>query len=212
MAQDLDIEKLGRSSRQSALLSLAGLLIVLLSLAYSFYELNELREKKLQIELEIKRTNQDLNKQRTELQRVGDELARKQELLASVSLKLGTNNVAEAKQVLESAESGSTKTVARIFIHVRSREHLDKTAQIAQQLKAAGFNVPKAEILVDKGPKLTEVRYFHKTELEEAAGIARMLNKELKRSDVTAKYMPGYESSTLVKARQYEIWFGPESL
>ena len=212
MAQVADIEKLGKSSRQWALLSLSGLLIVLVSLAFSFYELNSLQEKNTQIERNIKEISQELVSKQTELQRLTVELAHKQDLLASVTLKLGTDNVAEAKKVLEAADAGSTKTVARIFIHVRSREHLDKITQITHELKTAGFDVPKAEILVDKGPKFTEVRFFHKTELEEATGIARILNKELKQSDVKPKYIPGYESSKLVRPRQYEIWFGPDSL
>jgi hypothetical protein len=155
----------------------------------------------------LQRTDAELAAKQTQLRQVEEEIARQQDLLASVQQKLGTGSVDDAKELILTADL-SNQVTPRIYIQVRSKEQLDIAHALAQNFKAKGYAVPKAEILVNQGPKKTEVRYFHRTneEKEEATRIAGDIGPE-----VTAQFIPGSENSPLVKPRQYEVWLAPAS-
>jgi hypothetical protein len=94
----------------------------------------------------------------------------------------------------------------RVYIHVRSKEQVAKSKVISQRLRGAGYKVPETEILVDKGPTMREVRFFHKGEQEEAKKIVQILG-QAGVAAVEPKYITGNEHSPLVKPHQFEVWF-----
>ena len=182
-------------------LAFAAVVLAIL-IGFATYQLADVQKK-------IHNLNSDLKKKKRTLADVNAELTQKQDLLASISHKLGTGQVPAAREELQKAESGLSKIIPRVFIHIRSKEQLDISKKITEMLRTKGYNVPRADILVDQGPGQTEVRYFHSDEDKEAADIALGLSKELNLTDAKSKPIRGFETSPLVKPRQFEIWLGP---
>lgn len=75
MSQTDIVEKLGKASRQAALMTLAGVIVVLLSLGYSAYQLRYLENEKKQLNVDIAK----LTTKKTEL------TTQYQELTASIA-------------------------------------------------------------------------------------------------------------------------------
>ncbi|HWH76844.1 MAG TPA: hypothetical protein VNT76_05710, partial [Candidatus Binatus sp.] len=124
----------------SALVIAAAVLALLIGFATS--RLLKVQQEVARLALETGKLGAEIAAKKDQLTQVNAELAHKQELLASVSLKLGTNNVADAKKELESSESAaSSKVTPRVFIHVRSKEQLTLSKQIAELLRAQGYSV-----------------------------------------------------------------------
>jgi hypothetical protein len=61
------------------------------------------------------------------------------------------------------------------------------------------------------GPRTgAEVRFFREGERGEANRIADIL-RGLQVQGAQAKYIPGYEQSTKIRPKHYEIWFPPNA-
>lgn len=192
--------------------SIGVAMVVLGVLISSIFLLNResarLTRNNSDLEKQIEIRKGELAEQLKQLRSSKEELAQAQDILAGVRQKLGTDNVPEAKRII--AESGATigKATPRIYIHIRSANQGPIANQLASQFTAKGYSVPKAEILVDKGPVRSEIRYFHQNEEErkEAAELAREVS-----GGAGVRYIPGFENSPLVKPRQFELWLGPGS-
>ncbi len=93
-------------------------------------------------------------------------------------------------------------TAPSVFFHVQSRALHDRMRMLERPLAMQGVRLAGIKI-VGKGPELSDVRYFHEGEREEAAEIQGTLLalclpvRRLKR-------ISGFEP--VAKPRQYEIW------
>ena len=92
---------------------------------------------------------------------------------------------------------------SRFYLHVRNSLQKEKAREIESILNGGGFSVPGIQIL-SQGPNESELRYFRKREEEYARAALDLIKGEV---DVQLKYVPGYESSTLIRDRHFEIWF-----
>ncbi|MBS1788619.1 MAG: hypothetical protein JST85_12900 [Acidobacteria bacterium] len=100
---------------------------------------------------------------------------------------------------------------ARVYMHIRNENQRNTARVILEKLARKGLNMPGIE-LVNFGPTdQTELRFFRKSEEAEANEIAGFL-KELNITDAVPKYFPGFENSTSLRSRHYEIWFSPTAL
>ena len=77
-------------------------------------------------------------------------------------------------------------------------------------LEARGFNVPEIQKL-DVGPDKTQLKYFRKDDEGGALDIVKLL-QEQGMIDVKATLVSGYENSTAMRPKHYELWFSPNSL
>ena len=70
--------------------------------------------------------------------------------------------------------------------------------------------VPGIENVGARSPRATELRYFRR--VEERGQDLRAILATLQEAGVAAepKYVPGFEESTSVPRRQYELWFGED--
>jgi cell division protein FtsB len=119
-------------------------------------------------------------------------------------LEQGQTELAQrAAQRVEQTAPGQVRP--RVYIHLSNEEQLPMARRIAAGLRERDFLVPKEEILVDAGPSVSQVRYFRRADAEEAESIAALLEQEGV-ANVQAAYMSGYEESTAIKSRHYEIW------
>jgi hypothetical protein len=118
--------------------------------------------------------------------------------------------IAELEQALRPASPPSEESVPpRVYFHIRSENQRDKAQEYAQAISENFYNVPGIQ-RVDTGPGQIELRYFRQKEKDEAQAIAAVL-KSLK-VDVSLRYIRGYETSTLIRPRHYELWFFEEPL
>ena len=93
---------------------------------------------------------------------------------------------------------------SRVYIHVRNGEDKSKAQGVAATLQDNGFSVPGIQVL-SQGPGRSEFRYFRKREKEFAQAAFALLPAEIGAKLV---YVPGYESSNLIRDRHFELWLG----
>ena len=92
----------------------------------------------------------------------------------------------------------------RIYIQIRNESQRGKANTLMNALQVQGkVNVPGIEQL-DVGPSSTELRYFHQAEQQIASDAAQDISKLGYNARV--KYVPGFETSKAVRAKQLELW------
>lgn len=92
----------------------------------------------------------------------------------------------------------------RIYFHIKDKNQRDSAQKIADQItKDGSFIVPGIQML-DIGPTSTELRYFKKSEEQEAKQIGDQLTKI--GLPLTVRYIPGFEDSKSIRPRHYELW------
>jgi len=98
----------------------------------------------------------------------------------------------------------------RLFIQIRSEAY--KVAATAWQglLEAWGVTVPGIEIVGDRSPRQSELRYFRKAEQAQAQEILDRLHRA--GANVNLVYIRGYENSKNVRPLQFELWFADDTI
>ena len=90
---------------------------------------------------------------------------------------------------------------ARVYPQVGDAKDLDAVELLAKPLRAAGFIVPKTEVVApSKVPSRLELRYFRAAESDVAVAAAAVL------SGATVKYVRGFEDSTGIRPCHLEVW------
>lgn len=92
----------------------------------------------------------------------------------------------------------------RVYVHIRTEAQREQALKLVANLGTrVNVDVPGIERL-DTGPKTTELRYFRKVDEPEARQIAEALTAL--ETPAAAVYVPGYEASTGIRQRHYELW------
>jgi len=139
--------------------------------------------------------------------------------------KLERSEFKQAKQVFQDTIKTKLDTLKKkidiptkkplIYIHIQSKLQENKADKIREILKMKGCIVPEVDILVDKSPRITQVRYFKDDESVKKEGekILAMLKSELGERNAILQFVRGYESSKQVRLREkyFEIWLGQVS-
>jgi hypothetical protein len=143
------------------------------------------------------------------------EYREKQAKLQSLSEKTaqGTATPAEKAQreVLATTVSVINQSLAspsalkpRVYFHIRTEAQRAQAVNLVKSLGArAEVDVPGIERL-DVGPTTTELRFFRRAEEQEARQIAEAITTL--GTPAAATYVPGYEGSTNIRQRHYELW------
>jgi hypothetical protein len=100
-------------------------------------------------------------------------------------------------------------TAPRVFVHIRSAAQRQAAQSLTQQLTAQGYVFPKAAILVERGPRQTQVRYFRRADAGGAAQLAALLTQAHGQPAVT-RFIGGYADSLRRQPRHYEVWLAPD--
>ncbi len=163
--------------------------------------------------LNLKQEKSNLERQKIELEERSKGLVSAYGQLASQFGAVSGEATAAKNAVVATVASNPDIAVylPRIFVHIRARLQLDEAKKIGGKLQEHGYIVPGTQIIADKGPTNTQVRYFYSSDTDEAKKIAELL-RSLGVKDAVAEPIAGYENSPGVRPRQYEIWFGPRSL
>ena len=96
---------------------------------------------------------------------------------------------------------------SRVYLHARNSEQKEKAAEIVNLLTSGGFSVPGVQVL-SKGPNISELRYFRKREEEYAKAAMELIKDNV---EIKLRYIPGYEASTKIRDRHFEIWLSKEA-
>lgn len=95
-------------------------------------------------------------------------------------------------------------TPARVYFHISNENQRSRAAHVATALSQnGGVLVPGVE-LVGATPSSNQLRYFRPADATEATAIARLLDGE--GIPATPTYVRGYEASTNIRPRHFELW------
>jgi hypothetical protein len=93
----------------------------------------------------------------------------------------------------------------RIYVHVRGDDERDAARGAVEALEAGEWIVPGVERVGPNSPKVSQLRYFRKSEKSEAERISASLNTAGYK--VEPKYIEGYEDSKGIRPMHFELWF-----
>ncbi|WP_419735937.1 hypothetical protein [Pseudomonas sp. COR18] len=94
-------------------------------------------------------------------------------------------------------------TQARVYIHISSEAQRSAAEQTAVALRSDAVAVPGVELRANT-PRKTEIRYFMLSERAEAEGLASAIRMNW--PDTIIQYVAGFENSTAIRPRHYELW------
>jgi hypothetical protein len=95
----------------------------------------------------------------------------------------------------------------RLYPHIAQGSDPAVIEGVRGALRQRGFIVPRVEEIASRMPTHTEVRYFRQSE-SAGANVAVETLKAAGLSDVSAKYIDGYEGSKNIRLCHYELWIG----
>jgi len=119
------------------------------------------------------------------------------------------DRISQLEQQLSPMPAAAAALPSRVYIHIAKEEQRTQAATIAGALRDSEVIVPGIE-LRSNSPENSEIRYFRQTEKAEAEGLASTIRTIW--PGVSARYVPGYEASTGIRPRHYELWLGAASL
>jgi hypothetical protein len=211
LGSKIDFKAIERRSRFGSLLTAVGFLVIAGVVGASVLEVGRLQQNLGALNTTIRakqKTLQDLNSQ---VSVVRTQLATSKEQISKSAFLLGTGNVEGAKQGLAQAASlQSEATVGRVFFEIRSADQRPTFQQCAKLVLTLGYKVPGPELVSNRGPKETSLRYFHKADAGEAEKLAGTISK-CTAGPASVTLIGGYEDSPLIKPRQFEVWFAPNA-
>jgi hypothetical protein len=136
-----------------------------------------------------------------------EQLASEMSAKAQTELALREKGPAEAAVAPAPGGPGPATLPSRVYFHIRDEQQRPGAEQLKRRLeqREPGLRVPGIE-RIDVGPtRSSEMRFFHDGEREEAARIAQVLRDEGV-GDLAVKKIGGYEGSTKIRPRHFELW------
>lgn len=118
--------------------------------------------------------------------------------------------IAELERALSPSSSAAQIAITpRVYFQIREEEQRPAAKAVAEVLSENAIIVPGIQRL-SSGPSGTELRYFRAKEKDEAEAIGSLL-RDLD-VEVVVRYVPGYELSTAIRPRHYELWFSDQPI
>jgi hypothetical protein len=111
--------------------------------------------------------------------------------------------ISQLERELSPRASAAPAIAPRVYLHIAREEQRERAREIANVLRAASVAVPGIE-LRENSPANSELRYFRTIDRVEAEGLAATVQGV--HPDVAARYVPGYETSTRMRPRHFELW------
>jgi len=148
--------------------------------------------------------------------------AEKKALVIAKKAEEGTASPAEIEEKARLVEKASTLNQSlipsssqadlrpRVYFHIRDESQRAQAKRLADEIEGRANVVVPGVQRVDVGPAVTELRYFKSAEEQEARQISSALSSlGLK---VETKYVQGFEASTKIRPRHYELWISSGGL
>lgn len=126
-----------------------------------------------------------------------------------INLVSKVNNVDESKVKAALVNAPVALLKPRIFIHILSEPQRGGASEVQNRLKNQ-FDIQSVKRIDNTTLNKTQVRYFRQADAAAAAEIENLLESYgLQRVD--KRYLSGYEDSTVIPAKQFEIWFATDA-
>lgn len=207
-----------RKSKRSTALTLVGFVVFGGWMVFSTYELRSLERQRTRLadqNSELATEKELLESNIDELQTVESEL---QARITSAKVQLerlqmgpGSDDAAQAAwSILQTApRSVEEGPSPKVYIHLRSNAQSTAGREMAAALREQGFEVPAADILVDVGPRRSQIRYFRASDMNEAERIAGILGERFPNGVWDTVLVDGYENSVSIRPLHFELWLAP---
>lgn len=199
----INLERMGQSSRRAAVLTLVSGLIVLGSLGFSMFQIQTLDR-----ELEAKRD--ESAKLDAAIQNKQAEIARLEANRDQLNDFIRLIPKSQMQSTITGHVAAAQKLPARVYLHIADEGQRKAADAAAARLRAAGFLVPEIENVGRKAPKPTQLRFFQRGDEQDAE--LYQIEKALREGGVEAQrqYVPP-TSGARARPRHFEIWFGTEA-
>lgn len=205
--RDEDAQRQVRIQRRRVLASGAVALLLLAALggALSLWQRARVAER------QAVANEQEARHQKDEALKLKERAEKAERLASEMSEKAQTELGLQVKAAADPAAArptpGAAGLPARVYFHIRDERQRSIAEDFKSKLEQQGLGlvVPGIERL-DVGPTRTsELRFFREVDRAEADRIGQALRDEGV-SDVTVKKIPGYEESTMIRPRHFELW------
>jgi cell division protein FtsB len=213
----LDLGKLELIRRWSQYLAAVVLVIFVGLIVISGVKLHQINTKIDNLEAEATRKKSELEsleKRKKELEGSIANLSDLNEGLSNASRTATEQDPGQYLRVRESIEGSILKDAnprqipARIYLQIGGEEQRKRAAEVVRQLQAKGYIVPGIENVGTKArlPHTSQLRYYQTDSV--SLGDIKDITESLGRLGVKLSTVP--LSSTNVRPRHYEIWFGQD--
>ena len=138
------------------------------------------------------------------LRAVDDDLAAK---LASAVAEIEPpqSKVSQVANEVATEARALQELLPRVYVHVTGNEERESARALAQLLESKQLVVPGIQRVGAKSPKISQLRYFKKSEENEAKRILQIIGE--KGYKVSLEYISGYEDSKAIRPMHFELWF-----
>lgn len=205
----IDREGIARRSRRAAMIAAIGFVLIAGVIGGSIFEIGRLTTAIAKRHAELGAADLQLKAKQGAIVQAEARLRSAQDALSKTAFQIETGQVNAAKQTLaQSAPLRTAPDIGRVFFQIRSQNQRPIFQTCAKLLIQTGYHVPAVELVPDRGPTTANVRYFHSADRPEAIRLSSVL-KQCIGSDISAVSVGGYEGSTLIKPRQFEVWLPP---
>jgi hypothetical protein len=212
----LNLRRLERIQRWLQYIAGFVLLIFIVSIFISYFELRRIRRDIAERQDEVRKLNLEIDKRRTQ---VKSQLETIESQSTSISVlqeativanEANPNQPEQKKETIEKsiAQTGDARPLpVRIYLQIAREEQRKKCAQVARQLQTRGYLVPGIENVREKAPNKSELRFCPKGNSvdEDLAGIT----DALKAISISVNRVR-LSNCQNVRSRHYEIWFSEE--
>jgi len=124
---------------------------------------------------------------------------------------LNPKQAKEVQQIIESNVPPGRDTerliAARVYVHIRRNDQLERAGNIARLLRARGYIIPGIENVGDDSPDRTQLRYYQRDAVTNED--LRNMTEILAGAGVSLGEPEKFESAG-VRPRHYELWFGKD--
>jgi predicted nucleic acid-binding Zn-ribbon protein len=212
----LNVRSLERIQRWLQYIAGFVLLIFIVSISISYFELRRIRreiadgqEQVRQQRKTIEENSKLLESQKqsiTGLRTVVSGLQQATLAATEADPKQGEQTKETVEKILAQTED-TRQLPPRIYVQIAREDQRKHAAEVARQLQSRGYIVPENENVRGKAPTTSQLRFCSndKTAEEDVAGITKTLQSIS--ISVTSYRLPNCGN---VRARHYEIWFGEE--
>jgi len=208
------LSRLERSSRRTLPFLFIGLLSVIIALFFAARDLDQ----KDQVETAAANAELNLSTLRAEVELLNHDLQsaehntmtveERESAIQKASAKASYIQQSIEKAQTELAEATPVSLKPRVYFHISTEKQRTYAATLAKSIAESDTVIVPGIQRVSQAPNRTELRYFRPAEKSEAEAIATTLrNQGLK---VDAKLIPGYETSTAIRPRHYELWIAAD--
>jgi len=211
----LNLRRLERIQRWLQYIAGFVLLIFIVSISISYFELRRIRKDIAEGQDTVRDLNKKITEKRIEIDSLQGRVKSQGKLISGLQQATLAATEADPKQGEQTkdtverilAQTEDAKLPPRIYVQIAREDQRKHAAEVARQLQSRGYIVPGIENVRGKAPTSSQIRYCANDKIaeEDLAGIMKTLQSIS--ISVTSYRLPNCGN---IRPGHYEIWFGEE--